>query len=601
MSQDLIEVPFAPPPGVVKTDAQRVIEGRWADTINMRFIKGWPQKIGGWVKAFATATQGVPRTLHAWRDRSFNPYMGVGTYIKLYVYDTSGAQNDITPIRASGTLGSNPLSVVSGSNIVTVHHVNHGLSAGDIINAIAGATAVGGITPNVSQIPVATVVDADNYTYAFTSNATSTTSGGGAAVTYSYEIPVGVELGAFGFGWGVGGWGLGTWGTARSTSTVAIEPRVWSLDHFGVILLAAYNGGTLYQFDPTASQPWGRATLASSDPGMPTNVRAMFITNERFVFLLCDGMQLAWCNQSDFSTWTPATGNTANIRTLTEGSKLVGGRVLGDFVGLVWSDAALFVFQYTGSAFVYSSSMVAKDCGLVSPNAAITVAGAAYWMGQDTFWMYNGAVARMPNVEDIRKWLFDQIDINMGYQCTAIYNPEYHEVWFFVTIQGQTTPTLGVIFSLDLQCWAPLYFGRTGGSHYTQGDTRPYMGDFSGFIYQHENTNDNDGAILPFSMTLAPMSMTKGGKYNLRVQYIVPDFFQQTGDLSITLTTWDRLNDSAPLETETEISAAAGNTGTIDFDISGRYIGVGFSNSSLGSYVRLGLCVAFAQNIGDRS
>ena len=51
-----------------------------------------------------------------------------------------------------------------------------------------------------------------------------------------------------GYGWGVGPWGLGTWGTARSSSTISIEPRIWSLDHFGILLLAAYNGGSIYDF-----------------------------------------------------------------------------------------------------------------------------------------------------------------------------------------------------------------------------------------------------------------------------------------------------------------------------------------------------------------
>ena len=600
MSQDTDEIPISLPPGVIKTDSARVIEGRWIDTINARFKNNLPQKIGWWVKAYAQATMGVPRTLFAWRDTAFNAYLAVGTYIKLYVYDQNLVQNDITPFRSTGTLGTNPLSVSVGSNVVQVTQSGHGLSQGDLIT-LSGSTAVGGITPDVSEVPVNTIIDANNYTYVYPGgNATSSISGGGSSIAFSYEIPVGVELGTFGYGWGVGAWGLGTWGTARSTSTVQIEPRVWSLDKFGVLLLASYNGGTIYQFDPTQNQPWPRATVISTDPGLPTNVRAMLVTNERFVMALCAGMQVAWASQSSLTVWTPANGNTANVRTLTEGTKLVAGRVLGDFVFLVWSDAAVYLFQYNGSIYVYASSMIAKDCGLVSPNAAVTVAGTAFWQGQDTFWMYNGAVQPMPNVEDIRKWLFDQIDINMGYQSTAIYNPQFHEVWFFVTIKGQTTPTVGLIYSIDMQRWAPLYWGRAGGTHFTQGDTRPYMGDVSGFIYQHENTNDADGAILPYSTTMAPYALSKGGKWNMTVEYIVPDFFDQIGDITQVASAYDRVNDSAPIETETDVITAV-DSGTVDMHIGGRYIGIVWSQNSLGSYVRMGLPVAFVRRIGDRS
>jgi hypothetical protein len=596
---ELAELPIAPPPGVVKSDSLRTIEGRWSDSANMRFVKNLPQKIGGWVKGFVTATLGTPRSLHAWRDSSFNPYLAAGSYIKLYVYDPNGVQNDITPFRLTGTFANNPLATTNGSPVITVTHVAHGLSPGDLIY-IAGSAAIGGITPNISQVAVATIIDADHYTYVFTSNATSTVgAGGGAAVTYQYEIPIGVELGAYGLGWGVGYWGLGTWGSAHSSSTIFIEPRVWSLDHFGKLLLASYNGGAIYQFDPTAVQPWGRATVV--DATGPTNCRAMFVTPERFVMALLDSMQVAWASQGTLVTWTPAVGNTANVRTLTEGTKLVTGRVLADFVSLVWTDAALYRFQYTGSSFVYSSSMVAKDCGAISPNGCITVGGVAYWIGQDTFWTYSGTVTPMPNVDDIRKFVFDTLRTDYGYQCSAIYNPKYDEIWFFYTPTGQSNPSLGVIFSRTEQCWAPLYYGRCGGTHFTQGDTRPYMGDPTTFLlYQHENGYDADGVALAFSATLAPYAMSKGGRFNMMVEYIVPDFFQQTGDLTLTFTSWDRLNDSVSIESESE-TVIATDSGTIDLRISGRYVALLIAGgTALGAYVRLGQPVAFVKPMGDR-
>jgi hypothetical protein len=591
------EITISPPPGVVKVDSLREIEGRWSDTINARFLKRLPQKIGGWVKGYTTPTNGVPRSLHAWRDHSFNPFMAVGTYIKLYVYDQGGAQNDITPIRASGTLGANPLSVTSGSNVVTVNHPAHGLAVGDLVS-LAGAVAVGGIIPNVSEVPVATVIDSNNYTYVFTANATSTATGGGSSVTYQYEIPIGVELGTYGYGWGVGGWGLGTWGTARALSTIYIEPRVWSLDHFGVILIAGYNGGSVYSFDPTQIQPWPRAQLV--DASAPTNVRALFVTNERFVFALLDGMQVAWPSQGTLNIWTPAIGNTANVRTLTEGTKLVAGRVLADFTCLVWSDAAVYLFQYTGSTFIYSSSMIAKDCGLISPNGGITAGGVGYWIGQNNLWTYNGSVSPMPNVEDVRKWIFDQIDINMGYQCNAQYIATFNEIWFFFTAVGSTSPNFGVIYSINEQCWAPLYWGRAGGSHFTQGDTRPYMGDAATkLIYQHENTFDADGVALAYSFSLAPYAVTKGGGQNYLVEYLVNDFKDQIGNVTQTLTAYDRIDNPTPTDTST-VTITATDSEPTEPRISGRYIALATGGNSLGCYARLGEPVVFIRRMGRR-
>jgi hypothetical protein len=284
---------------------------------------------------------------------------------------------------------------------------------------------------------------------------------------------------------------------------------------------------------------------------------------------------------------------------LTEGTKLVAGRVLSDFISLVWSDAALYRFQYTGSTYIYNSSMIAKDCGLLSPGGAVTAGGVAYWIGQDTFWMYNGSVLPMPNVEDIRKYVFDALRVDYGYQCTAVFAPQHNEVWFFYTINGQTSPTLGVIYSVENQCWAPLYYGRTSGTHFTQGDTRPYMGSLDGYIYQHEAGYDDNGVAMPWSLTLSPYAMNQGGQH-MDVQYVVPDFFNQVGDITLTLNTWDRINDTAMEDTETDIVTAM-DSGTIDMRVSGRYIGMTMGASSAGCYMRLGVPVAWVQTSGKRS
>jgi hypothetical protein len=589
-------LPIVPPPGVVLTESEHSVEGRWIASDNVRFVKGRPQKIGGNVKITTQATSGQPRSSHAWRDNVQNGYFSVGTYRKLYAYNPVWNQTDITPYRDEGTLGNDPFTTVNGSDLVEVADALHGVSVGDTV-FYSGATAVGGITPNGTFI-VAQVLGSGSYKFQFTSAATSDDTGGGASVEYKYEIPIGNELGAFGYGYGVGGYGLEGYGDERDSSTIFLEPRIWSLDHFGQLLVASYNGGSIYLFDPTEIEPWDRAELISADPGLPTDVRAMFVTPERFIFALCIGMLVKWCSQGDYLIWTPAVGNTANIRTLTEGTKLVGGKVLSDFISLVWTDAALYRFQYTGSTYIYNSSMVAKDCGLVSPNAAITAGGIAYWMGQDTFWHYAGSVAPMPNVEDIRKYIFDRVDINSGYQCNASYWPQHNEVAFFITVEGQTTPTIGVLFSIENKCWAPLSFGRCSGAHFTQGDTRPYMAQSDGHLYLHEFGYDDNGEILPWSLQLASYSMNEGGAH-MDAESLIPDFKEQVGEITLTIDTYDYLNDSTFEDTETE-TIAVQDTGAIDMRVSGRYIGMMLSGDTLGCYFRWGKPVLWVKPSGRR-
>lgn len=595
MSQ-LVPLPITPPPGAVATESNRVVEGRWILPHQwMRFVKGRPQKIGGWNLAFATPTSGTPRTLWAWRDVVSNQYLAAGTYRKLYVYDPAYAQNDITPFRLTGTLGNNPFTTVNGSSTITAAHTGHGLSVGDTA-IYAGAATFNNVTMN-GAYTVQTIIDANTYTVTAGTTANASSAGGGAAVTFQYEIPVGVELAVYGFGWGVGGWGLGTWGTARTQSTVAIEPRVWALDNFGKILLAANAPeGSLYSFDPTVVQPFPRAAIVAA---APTNIRAMFVTPEQFVFALCDNMVVNVCSQGDYTTFTPSTANTAFSRTLAIGTKLVTGRVLGPFVSLVWTDAALYVFQYTGSQFLYESNMVARDCGLIGPSAACAAGGVAYWMGSDNFWMYSGGqVVPMPNVEDIRKYVFDQVNLVNGYQCSATYNPKFDEVWFEITVNGQTNPSLLVIYHISDQCWTPHSHGRCSGTHFTQGDTRPYFGDPSGYIYQHEVGVDGNGSPVTTTLTLSPYAMAEGMRA-MDVEGIVLDTFQQSGNIYMTVNTYDRANDTVVQDTESDTVHAPGAALT-DLRVSGRHIGLSLSQTDLGAYYRLGKPVAYIRPAGMR-
>ncbi len=604
-------LPITPLPGVILTESQLASTGRWiAPQDKIRFVNGKPQKIGGWVRAVTTPVSGTARCIHAWRDNNFNNYLAAGTYRKLYVYDSSWAQNDITPFRlftgsTSVTL-NDPFSTQNGSNVVTVNHVGDGAISGDTV--IYSGVSGGGVVNNIQldgTFIVQTIISSSQYTINGSTNANATGVGGGAAVVAEYEINVGVELGTYGYGYGVGGYGLGFYGKPRTTSTLSIEPRVWSLDHFGQFLIAAYNTGTIYIFDPTQVQPWPRAVVISTDPALPTNCRYAFVTQERFIFALCTGMVVQWCSQGDYTTWTPATNNTANARTLTVGTKLVAGAVLGPELAAVWSDAAMYLFQYTGSVFIYNSRVVGLDCGLISPGGFVSVNGMAFWMGTNNFWMYNGSVQPMTNVEDVRKAVFDMLNQNTIYQANATYNPVYNEIVWHITVGSNTNPTIYVTFHLNTGdlCWSTGTNTRTAGTHFSQGDTRPYFADGVDFyIYQHENTYDNNGSPLPYTMTLAPHALSGAGKDNMQVDHVEWDFNQQVGTISMTLNAYDRINDTSPviMDTETDSFPATGG-GLTDTRVCGRYMGVSFTGNELGSYFRWGSPTALVKPRGTRT
>jgi len=180
----------------------------WFDSNLIRFRKGRPEKMGGWEKLSSNAIEGIGRSLHTWAALDGAKYMGLGTQKKFYI-EEGGVYNDITPLRTSVTLGTDPFKTGSAaSGIVTVTAIAHGAVDGDFVT-YSGATTTDGITAaQLNTEHEITLVDSNSYTIDTGGSASSgTTAGGGSAVIASYQLNIGLNLEVGGIGWGAGLWG----------------------------------------------------------------------------------------------------------------------------------------------------------------------------------------------------------------------------------------------------------------------------------------------------------------------------------------------------------------------------------------------------------
>ena len=219
-------------PGINRESTSFANEQGWFDSDLIRFRKGRPEKLGGWTKISASTLTGTTRSLHAWITLGALKLMGIGTNVKFYI--EQGTQyNDITPIRATATLGTNPITTGSaGSGEITVTATGHGAAEGDYVT-FSGATAVDGLTTadlNKEHI-ITQVVSANSYKLDTGGSATSgSTAGGGTAVVAVYQIHVGIEESVLGPGWGSGFWGGSTLTYSQTTLDGGINASVTSID-----------------------------------------------------------------------------------------------------------------------------------------------------------------------------------------------------------------------------------------------------------------------------------------------------------------------------------------------------------------------------------
>ena len=581
----LTKIGFAP--GIDKQDTEYGAAGRWTDADMVRFRYGLPEKIGGWIELISEKLIGVVRDMHAWTDLDGIRYTALGTDRKLYVY-SEGAAYDITPIRATETGLSNPFATVSGSAVITVTDSAHGAQAGDFVTFTATAT-IAGLDMN-KEFEITTYVDANTYKVTYTgSTANATVAAGGGTVTAAYQISVGIAASAYGYGWGTGQWNVGTgeaWNEPRLTSNVTIDGRNWSIDNFGEDLLATVSAGATYFWNTSSGLSSNRATVVTNAPSKSRfNLVSM---PDRHVFLFgtettigststADDLFLRFSSQEDYTTWTPTATNTAGSYRIQDGSKIMDAIRSRNAV-LVWTDTSLHALQFVGAPFTFNLSQIGANCGAVSQHCAVDVNGTAFWMSQNSFYKFDGAISKMPcSVQD---YVFEDFNITQQPETYAAVNSEFNEVtWFYCSLTAQQIDRF-VTYNYLEDCWSTGSLARTAWQDYGVYE-KPYASYYSttnlgtvptvlgvtagaSNIYQQETgTNDVNAAITAF-IESGDFDIADGQPF-LHIGRGIPNFKDLTGSLDLTLK-FKTYPSSATPTTVTQTIVAT----TEKFDLRGR-------------------------------
>lgn len=268
-------------PGINRDTTAYTNSGGWFDSDYIRFRNGLPEKIGGWTRIYEdqTALIGKCRKLYDWSDLVGTKYLACPTNIKFYV-DNSSSIIDITPIRRSVTLGTNPIATTNASSTITITDVNHGAVAGDYIT-ISGSSNVNGVlaTQINKNLIVSNVINSNAYSVITAGTATSTGSGGGSNVSVNYEFHPGISSTVIFAGWGSGPWGgvSGSygWGFGPDTTVSTYYSGLWTVDNYGEDMIACprdlTNGYTLGNNPISTANTSNTVTVTQVNHGFSSN------------------------------------------------------------------------------------------------------------------------------------------------------------------------------------------------------------------------------------------------------------------------------------------------------------------------------------------
>jgi len=539
-------------PGVNRDQTNYSNEGGWYECDKIRFLSGFPQKIGGWVKQTPNTFLGTCRQLFNYVTTFGDNLLAVGTNLKLYL-EAGGNFYDITPLQETTAAGDVTFTASNGSSTITVADTGNPAVVGNYVQFTGAASLGGNVTAavlNANQgFEIATVINANAYTIVVpvTANASDIGNGGGSTIG-KYQITVGTSTGTFGYGWGTDTWSRSGWGLG-GTTPVFLNGTDWWYDNFDNDLVANIRDGAVYY--------WARGSSTTATSALETNaillsekatadgysanavpakvMQVLVSQNDKHLLAFgsvpygstnvadFDPLLIRWADQDNPSQWTPTPTNSAGFIRVSRGSSIVRALPTRQEI-LVWTESHLYSFQFLGTTDVFGLQELADNISILSPRACTTVNNVTYWMGHDKFYVYSGRVETLPCT--LRQFVYQDINYNQADLIVCGTNEGWNEVWWMYPSANSSYPDRYVIYNYLERIW---YYGNIDRTAWLDSPLREYPmavntpnGSNVGVLYDQENGLDADGAPIDAYIQSSDFDIGDGEQFMLS-RRMLPD------------------------------------------------------------------------------
>jgi len=318
-------------------------------------------------------------------------------------------------------------------------------------------------------------------------------------------------------------------------------PQNWFLDNFGQVGLLNYSGSSLFQFTPPIEAIPPVAALVVGAPSIMTGMfvampQAQVVAFGCEVAGIFDPLLVRWSDTSDQNSWVASVTNQAGSFRLSQGSRIVGG-IQGPRVGLIWTDLDVWLMQYSGPPFVYNFLEMATGCGLIAPKARLVLGTSVYWMGQKSFYSYDGnGVRSIPCT--VWDFIFNDLDTDQINKINAGGDSSFNEGWFFFPSKSGGTGECDKYVKFTItdvgMLWDAGTLPRT--SFIDSSVFGTLGGDLGRRIQQHDIGYDDDGVAM--AGVYAETGYSSMGDGVAGLNEIIPDmkwFGDEPGAVMVTL------------------------------------------------------------------
>lgn len=207
-----------------------------------------------------------------------------------------------------------------------------------------------------------------------------------------------------------------------------------------------------------------------------------------------DPMLIRWSNQESIVDWVPSALNQAGSIRLSHGSEIITAAQTRQEI-VVFTDSSLYSLQYVGAPVVWSSQLLGDNISIASQNAAVIASGAVFWMGIDKFYVYDGRINTLQC--DLRKYVFQDINLGQRDQFFAGTSEGFNEVWWFYCSANSSTIDRYVVYNYLEKIW---YYGSMPRTAWLDSPLRDYPTAANPAVNRlvyHEYGNDDQSTPTP--------------------------------------------------------------------------------------------------------
>lgn len=229
-------------------------------------------------------------------------------------------------------------------------------------------------------------------------------------------------------------------------------PAAWFVDNFGTYGIVSYSNGPIYIYTPPISTGAVLYNAGVPDPsttgsGTPQINAGVFVAMPQAQviafgseIILGGGQQdpllVRFSDAGSYTSWTASATNQAGSFHLGgSGTEIVGG-FQAPQTTILWTNNDVWSMLYVGPPFIYSFTVIASQCGLISPKAFALIGRTTWWMSTNTFYSFSDS-GIAPIECPLWDIIFNDLDTDNQDKIFLGASQSTNEVWiFYPSISG---------------------------------------------------------------------------------------------------------------------------------------------------------------------